>query len=120
MHQGEDVQTTCTPESPGRILPKAFGHLVNAEYVVAQSQESMGLAGEHDALVVVDRATDYKDCYPLLSRHSDDAEGALRDYFGENLPRRMCTDNAPELIKACREIKVVHGRSTPHRHQSNA
>ena len=39
--------------------PKKFGDLVNADYIVANSEDSK------DALVIVDRATDYKDCYPL-------------------------------------------------------
>ena len=63
-------------------LPKKFGGLVNADYIVAQSRDAMGLTGECDALTVVDRATDYKECYPLLSRTSADAEGALLDFFG--------------------------------------
>ena len=31
--------------------PKKFGDLVSADYIVAQSEESMGLTGERDALV---------------------------------------------------------------------
>ena len=44
--------------------PQKFGDLVNADYIVAQSEDSMGLTGERDALVIVDRATNYKDCFP--------------------------------------------------------
>ena len=36
--------------------PQQFGDLGNADYIVAQSKEAMGLTGERDALVIVDRA----------------------------------------------------------------
>ena len=85
-------------------VPMAFGDLVNADYIVAQSEESMGLTGERDALVIVDRAEpNYMDCYPLMSRTAGDAYGALSEYFGQVVPKRMYTDNAPELIRACKD-----------------
>ena len=100
--------------------PQKFGDLVNADYIVAQSEDSMGLTGEKDALVIVDRATNYKDCFPLMSRSADDAYGALDEYFGSTKPKRIYTDNAAELIKACKDHKYSHDKSTPYRHQSNA
>ena len=100
-------------------LPTKFGELANADYIVAQSEESMGLTGERDALVIVDRGTNYMDCFPLQSRNHGDAYGALQEFFGEHLPSRMYTDNAPELIRACKDLRIKHDKSTPHRHQSN-
>ena len=44
--------------------PKKFGDLVNADHIIAHSDEAMGLTGERDALAVVDQFTDYIDCYP--------------------------------------------------------
>ena len=100
--------------------PKKFGDLVSADYIVAQSEESMGRTGERDALLVVDHAVTYLDCFPLMSRHSDDANGALREFFGDTVPRSMYTDNSTELIRACKDLHYRHDKSTPHRHQSNA
>ena len=100
--------------------PKKFGDLGNADYIVAQSDESMGLTGERDALAIVDRGTDYTDCFPLMSRNSSDAYGALKEFYGDIVPARMYTDNAPELIRACTDLRWLHDKSTPHRHQSNA
>ena len=93
--------------------PKVFAELGNADYIVAQSEESMGLTGERDALVVTDRATEYIDCFPLLSRHASDTQGALREFWGDVKPARMYTDNAPELIRACRDLGWRHDKSTP-------
>ena len=44
--------------------PKKFGDLVNAGHIIAHSDEAMGLTGERDALAVVDRYSDYVDCFP--------------------------------------------------------
>ena len=66
------------------IAPKKFGEVGNADYVVAQSKEAMGLTGERDALVVVDRADPpYVDAFPMMSRCSSDAYGALREFYGD-------------------------------------
>ena len=109
-----------TQHKEPELKPKKFGELGNADYVVAQSEESMGLTGEKDALVIVDRGTDYTDCFPLMSRHASDAYGALKEFYGDVTPTRMYTDNAPELIRACADLRWRHDKSTPHRHQSNA
>ena len=110
------IRKTAKPDPPAE-----FGVLGNADYVVAQSKEDMGLTGERDALVVVDRAKpEYIDCFPLMSRHSSDAYGALREFYGDVVPKRLYTDNAPELIRACKDLRYPHDKSTPHRHQSNA
>ena len=77
--------------------------MINADYVVSQSDEAMGLTGERDALVILDRATGYIDCFPLQSRNAQDAAGALTEFLGGVKPKRVYTDNAPELIRACRD-----------------
>ena len=47
---------------PQRI-PEKFGDLVNADHPLAQSQESMRLFGERDALLIVDKV--YASCRRL-------------------------------------------------------
>ena len=106
--------TTAELENP----PKKFGDLVNADAIVAHSTDAMGLTG--DALAMVDRATVYTDCFPLMSRHTSDSYGAIKEFMGDVVPKRIYTDNTPELIKACKELKFPHDKSTPYRHQSNA
>ena len=101
-------------------MPKKFGDLVNGDTIVAQSDEAMGLTGERDALAMVDQATVYTDCFPLMSRTTPDAHGAIKEFMGDVVPKRIYTDNAPELIKACKQLRYPHDKSTPYRHQSNA
>ena len=80
----------------------------------------MGLTGERDALAIVDRYSDYKDCFPLMGRHAPDAQAALMEFFGNSMPKFVYTDMAPELIKAVKDLCTPHGKSTPYRHTSNS
>ena len=86
--------------------PKQFGDLVNADHIIANSEEAMGLTGERNALAIVDRFSDYKDCFPLATKDADDACGALLEFFGRSRPKYMWTDSAPELIRAISDMKV--------------
>jgi hypothetical protein len=104
---------------PAGEAPKKFGDLVNADHIIAQSDEAMGLTGERDALAIVDRYSDYKDCFPLYTKDADEAQGALIEFFGTARPKYMWTDSAPELIRAIKNMKVPHGKATPSRHQNN-
>ena len=66
-------------------MPNKFGDLVNADHIIAHSEEAMGLTGERDALVVVDRYSEYVDCFPPMTKTADDAHGALLDFFGRSI-----------------------------------
>ena len=60
----------------------------------------MGLIGGRNALVVLDRGTDYQDGFPLLTKGADDAYGAFVGFFGKRRVEYAWTDSAHELIKA--------------------
>ncbi len=77
---------------PEEDAPKKFGDLVNADHIIANSDEAMGLTGERNALAVVDRYSDYKDCFPLDTKDADDTLAAhARSTCGQILPRSLLT-----------------------------
>ena len=43
-----------------------------------------------------------------------------RIFFGNDVPKRIYTDNEAGLIRACKDLRFNHDKSTPYRHQSNA
>ena len=88
---------------------------MNADHIVANSEDAMGLTGELDALAIVERYSNYIDCYRLMTKTADDAYGALLDFFGRARPRYMWTDSSPELIRAIKDIRVPHGNAVPSR-----
>ena len=99
---------------------RTFGELVNADHIIAPSAESMGLTGERDASVIVDRYSDYKDCFPEQPKSAEDTLGALLEFLGKTRPKYIHTDAAPELTNAVKSLQAAHGRSRPYRHQSNS
>ena len=52
--------------------PEAFGAEVTADHIALGSEISQGRRGERDALVILDRATSWIDCYPLYSKSADE------------------------------------------------
>ena len=57
-------------------VPKKFGDLINADHIISQSEEAQGLMGEREALIIVDRYSDYIDCYPVKRKTTEDAYAA--------------------------------------------
>ena len=53
------------------VAPKKFGDLVDADHIIAHSGEAMGFTGERDALAVVDRYSDYVDCFPFMTKTAE-------------------------------------------------
>jgi len=90
-------------------LPKVFCKLINFDHIVAHSEESMGLTGKRDVLVVVAQYSAYMDCFPL-PKSAEDSHGAMLGHFGPDLRsvKRTHTDVAPELRKAVQQVGVPH------------
>ena len=44
-------------------VPTAFGEEVTADHIIARSARSQSVTGDHDALLIYDRATKWVDCY---------------------------------------------------------
>ena len=67
-----------------------------------------------------DRATRWLDSFPAVTNDTDCTKHALQEFYGgDSQPKKIYSDNAPELLKACNELGYPHDTSTPHRPQSN-
>ena len=59
---------------------------MTADYAVANSEDSEGITGDKDALIIADRCTDWVYGYPLPSRESDDGYACFTHFLGPGLP----------------------------------
>ena len=63
--------------------PTEFGELVTADHMVI-SESDEGTDGQRAALVVLDRGTDWVQCYPLPNKSRDEAIKAFTHVEGES------------------------------------
>ena len=61
-------------------LPTKFGEQLTADHLVAHSEKSQSLHGEKDAIIIFDRATRWKECYPVPTRSGDHTWTASKDF----------------------------------------
>jgi hypothetical protein len=62
--------------------PEKFGDEITADHIVAESDISQGIGGHREALVILDRATRWIECYPLKTKGWEDAHRAFVDFLG--------------------------------------
>jgi len=100
--------------------PTKFGEEITADHIIAESVVSQGMGGHREALVIMDRATRWIDCYPLKTKSWEDAHKSFVDFIGPKQKVELVySDNAGELIKAVQKLGIPHRTAVPHRPQSN-
>ena len=101
-------------------VPESFGDQVTADHIISRSTASQGLTGEKNALVLLDRATGYIECYPLGTKSSSDTWDAFNEFLGPaGYIRSLYTDDSPELIKTAKDMKVPLAKAIPGRPSTN-
>ena len=110
----------CRKGSSLGPVPESFGDQVTADHIVSRSEASQGLTGEKNALVLLDRATGYIECFPLGTKSSGDAWDAFNEFLGPSgYIRSLYTDDSPELIKTAKDMKVPLAKAIPGRPNTN-
>ena len=71
--QKAKMQRKPCPGRPLGAVPAAFGDQLTADHIIARSERSQGVTGQEDALLVMDRATKWVDCFPLKDKSAENA-----------------------------------------------
>ena len=110
------MQRTPCPGRPLGAVPAAFGDQLTADHIIARSERSQGVTGQEDALLVVDRATKWVDCFPLKDKSAENSRVALLSFAGDGHIGTVYTDGSRELDAAVRQLGVrsryLHALST--------
>ena len=89
--------------------PVEFGDEITADHIIAEADISRGMGGHKEALVVLDRATRWIDCYPLRTKTWEDVLKSLIDFRDpRDVVKLVYSDNAGEIIKALTKIQAAH------------
>ncbi len=100
--------------------PEQFGDQTTADHLITRDELDKGSEGQETAVVVMDRFTGWRDCYPKASKSADDAYAALLDFQGpKDTVKYFYSDSSPELQKAATDLGWCHGTATPGRKESN-
>ena len=96
---------------------KTFGDLVTFDFVTA--------SGDHEvegryALIIRDIYTGVIMAYPTARRDTDSVVRAIKHFCGRRKIKQVYSDDGPELINACVELKLNHDLSLPGRPQNNS
>ena len=96
---------------------KMFGDVVTFDFVTA--------SGDHEvegryALIIRDIYTGIIMAYPTARRDTDSVVRAIKRFCGRRKIKQVYSDDGPELINACVELKLNHDLSLPGRPQNNS
>ena len=101
-------------------MPTVFGEEVTADHIIARSARSQSVTGDHDALLIYDRATKWVDCYPVRTQSANDAAYRFLAFKGPKDTIKYChTDDSRSLQNALRDLNIPHDPSTPGRPRTN-
>ena len=71
-------------------------------------------------MLLIDRATDYRDAYPASAKSSPEVVKALQHFLGSSFAGKFICDNSKEFKSACDLLSISIDPTIPYRPQSNA
>ncbi len=101
--------------------PTNFGDQITCDHLVAESEISQSFLGDREAVIVYDRATRWKECYPVPTKSGDDAYISLNHFVGpEATVKCIWSDNSKEIEYAVKRLGWNPAKSTPGISQTNS
>ena len=96
---------------------KTFGDLITFDLV-----EAAGDAENNDKYVMIirDIYTGIIMCYPIGRKNTVTAINSIQHFAGRRKSKQVYSDDAPEFINACSELKIPHALSLPGKTQDNS
>ena len=99
---------------------KEFGDILTGDHFDAKAETDKGIGGETFGFVISDSYTNYTDCYPIMSKHSNNNITALNDFTGGNVKVKLFhSDGAPEIQAAIEWLGWPFDPATPGRPSTN-
>ena len=68
--------------------PEEFGDEITADHVVSNSEESEGITGDKDAVIIGDRSCGWIYGYPVPTKSADDTYASFAHFLGPGMTIR--------------------------------
>ena len=102
-----------------RVLKK-WGDLITFDFADLEWTNYMRVPDERELLVIRDRFTGVIQAFPLRGKSTDDIIPCLKRFMGSRKVMLAFSDQAPQFVKACRELKITLDTSVPGRKVTNS
>ena len=80
----------------------------------------MGIPEDREVLVIRDRFTGVIQAFPLQGKATEDVIPCIKRFIGSRKVVLAFSDQAPQFVKACKELKITLGTSVPGRKSTNS
>ena len=100
-------------------VPTAFGSIIFADHFKFNSRDE-AVGGRRYVSGIMDRYTEWSDGFPSVGKSAEINAAAFLQFCSSSDKVENCwTDNAPELVAACRALGYRHHLSMENRPQFN-
>ena len=67
------------------------------------------------AFLLIDKASDYRDCYPAIAKSAVEVVKAIQDFTGSSFVGKFIGDGSEEIKAGCNQLSIIPDPTTPYR-----
>ena len=99
---------------------KKWGDLITFDFADMEWTNYMGIPEDRELLTIRDRFTGVIQAFPLKGKTTEDIVLSTKRFIGNRKATLAFSDQAPQFVKACRELKITLDTSVPGRKVTNS
>ena len=99
---------------------KKWGDLITFDFADMEGTNYMGIPEDRELLIIRDRFTGVIQAFPLKGKTTEDIVLSIKRFIGNRKVTLAFSDQAPQFVRACRELKIPLDTSVPGRKVTNS
>ena len=99
---------------------KKWGDLITFDFADLEWTNYMGIPDDRELLVIRDRFTGVIQAFPLKGKTTEEIVSSIKRFTGNRKVALAFSDQAPQFVKACTELRITLDTSVPGRKVTNS
>lgn len=99
---------------------KKWGDLITFDCADLEWTDYMAVLDDRELLVIRDRFTGIIEAFPLKGKATEEIVLSIKRFIGSRKVTLAFSDQAPQFVKACKELKIPLDTSVPGRNVTNS
>ena len=99
---------------------KKWGDLITFDFADMEWANYMGIPEDRELLIIRDRFTGVIQAFPLKGKSTEDIVLSIKRFIGNRKVTLAFSDQAPQFVRACRELKIPLDTPVPGRKVTNS